>query len=84
MLHDDACRRPLDSLSRRSGVEARSLGLNGGGAALNPLRDLRDKCPERYDELFCELEERALHFDLEQELSEIRSLTGESEAPARD
>jgi [NiFe] hydrogenase diaphorase moiety large subunit len=55
-----------------------------GGAALNPLRDLRDKCPERYDELFCEVEERVLHFDLEQELSEIRSLTGESEANARD
>jgi [NiFe] hydrogenase diaphorase moiety large subunit len=49
-----------------------------GGAALNPLRDLRDKCPQRYAELFCEDEAEVLHFDLEQELSEIKSLTGDT------
>jgi [NiFe] hydrogenase diaphorase moiety large subunit len=54
-----------------------------GGAALNPLRDLRDKCPERYAELFCQ-EAGVLHFDLEGELSEIRSLTGEIGATGND
>jgi [NiFe] hydrogenase diaphorase moiety large subunit len=55
-----------------------------GGAALSPLRDLRDKCPERYGELFCEDEGRVLHFDLEGELSEIKRLTGEIGVTARD
>jgi len=49
-----------------------------GAAALNPLRDLRDKCPHRYEELFSEDANNVLHFDLEQELSEIRNITGET------
>jgi len=49
-----------------------------GAAALNPLRDLRDKCPQRYEQLFSEDDDNVLHFDLEQELSEIRNITGET------
>lgn len=49
-----------------------------GGSALNPLRDLRDKCPEYYRSLFSEDDDDVLHFDLEQELSEIRIITGET------
>lgn len=49
-----------------------------GATALNPLRDLRDKCPEKYHSLFNEDNQDVLHFDLEQELSEIKNLTGEA------
>jgi [NiFe] hydrogenase diaphorase moiety large subunit len=49
-----------------------------GAAALNPLRDLRDKCPARYNELFSQGEDDVLHFDLEAELSEIKQITGET------
>jgi [NiFe] hydrogenase diaphorase moiety large subunit len=55
-----------------------------GGAALNPLRDLRDKCPDRYDQLFSDQEGGVLHFDLEGELSEIKRLTGEIGGGVRD
>jgi len=48
-----------------------------GGSALNPLRNLRDKCPEQYHALFSESDSDVLHFDLEQELSEIRNITGD-------
>ena len=48
-----------------------------GGTAMNPLRDLRDKCPQRYQALLSEDDTSVLHFDLEQELSEIKTLTGE-------
>ena len=48
-----------------------------GATALNPLRNLRDKCPEQYHKLFTENDQGVLHFDLEQELSEIKSITGE-------
>ena len=49
-----------------------------GAAALNPLRDLRDKCPGRYTELFSEGDDDVLHFDLDAELSEIKQITGEA------
>ena len=49
-----------------------------GAAALNPLRDLRDKCPQQYADLFSRDEGSVLHFDLEAELSEIRRITGDT------
>jgi [NiFe] hydrogenase diaphorase moiety large subunit len=55
-----------------------------GGTALNALRDLLVKCPERYNQLFSQDDGNVLHFDLEQELSEIRSLIGEAEDRADD
>jgi hypothetical protein len=48
-----------------------------GATALNPLRWLRDKCPEDYAGLFKDEQHSVLHFDLQQELSEVRSITGD-------
>jgi len=48
-----------------------------GATALKPLAQLRDKCPDYYRSLYAGAEHEVLHFDLEQELSEIKSITGQ-------
>ena len=74
------CGRDREAVDRLIDVTPALSHCGLGAAALNPLRDLRDKLPGRYDQLFSEDEHNVLHFDLEQELSEIRRITGEMEA----
>lgn len=76
--------RDSDAIDRLINVTPVLSHCGLGGSAMNPLRDLRDKCPQRYRALFCDDETEVLHFDLDAELSEIQSITGEVAGGERD
>lgn len=78
MVHGSAFGRDREAIDRLVNVTPVMSHCGLGGSALNALRDLRDKCPEYYQGLFSEKEDDVLHFDLELELSEINSITGQA------
>ena len=77
MAQGNAFGRDREAVDRLINVTPVMSHCGLGGAALNPLRDLRDKCPGLYQQLFTRDEGQVLHFDLERELSDIKMITGE-------
>jgi [NiFe] hydrogenase diaphorase moiety large subunit len=77
MARGNAFGRDREAVDRLINVTPVMSHCGLGGTALNPLRDLRDKCPDQYRQLFARDEGQVLHFDLERELSDIKMITGE-------
>ena len=76
MEHGNAFGRDRQAVDRLINVTPVLSHCGLGGSALNSLQDLRDKCPEYYQGLFSKEADEVLHFDLERELSEIKTITG--------
>lgn len=77
MAQGSAFGRDRRAIDRLIAVTSQMSHCGLGATALKPLRDLRDKCPKAYAKLFNEDQENVLHLDIERELSEIKSITGE-------
>jgi [NiFe] hydrogenase diaphorase moiety large subunit len=77
MAAGNAFGRDRDAVNRLIEVVPTLSHCGLGASALKPLRWLRDKCPQDYAKLFNDEQRGVLHFDLEQELSEINSITSD-------